>query len=742
MELGKLPEGWAWASIDELVGSQGLFRDGDWVESKDQDLNGSVRLIQLADIGDGEFRNKSARFLTTAKAAELGCSYLREGDLLIARMPDPLGRACLFPLKGEHMFVTVVDVCIVRLGHSQINNRYFLYALNSPASRKKISDFQTGSTRKRISRGNLSTIEFPIPPLAEQHRIVAKIEELFSELDQGVVSLKAAREQLKVYRQSLLKNAFEGKLTAAWRATHRDQLETAAALQQRIARQREARYQQQLAGWQAAGQPGPKPKAPKTLPPLTSEELAELPELPEGWEWMKLGEFIESIDAGKSFKCDEREPSPTEIGVAKVSAVTWGEYDESESKTCTDTNKENEAYFIRQGDFLLSRANTIDLVGACVIAKRITKKVMLSDKTLRIRFDGFSQDFFLQYLRCRTGRRQIMVLSTGNQESMRNIGQERIRSIAVPICSEAEARALLEELESKLSEADQLDQTLATALQQADALRQSILKKAFCGQLVKQDENDESASALLERIRAEKAGQVRGKIRRFAQKPPEVLELTPAPGQVIPFPVPLPGIAAKDLHAGILAMAYRLHEQHPERLQHFGHVKAEKISHLVEAHLGLDLERQPFKDAAGPNDHPHLKKVEHRARMANWFAVTRQDSGKYVFNPKSGFDRLLAKTHQALGGRLAEVERLLELMLPMTMRQAEILATVYAAWNNLLLLGKSPSEEEIVTEARENWHESKLKIERSKFFATVEWMRRKGLTPSGRGRFVAEKGKV
>ena len=106
MELGELPAGWAWASIDDLVGSQGLFRDGDWVESKDQDPNGDVRLIQLADIGDGEFRNKSARFLTVAKAAELGCSYLREGDLLIARMPDPLGRACLFPLKGELKFVT------------------------------------------------------------------------------------------------------------------------------------------------------------------------------------------------------------------------------------------------------------------------------------------------------------------------------------------------------------------------------------------------------------------------------------------------------------------------------------------------------------------------------------------------------------------------------------------------------------------------------------------------------------
>jgi len=248
-----------------------------------------------------------------------------------------------------------------------------------------------------------------------------------------------------------------------------------------------------------------KPKAPKPLPPLTKEELAELPELPEGWGWCKLGDFIESIDAGKSFKCDEREPRADEIGVAKVSAVTWGEYDESESKTCTDTSKENEAYLIRGGDFILSRANTIDLVGACVIARTVSKKIMLSDKTLRIRFDGFSQEYFLQYLGSRFGRKQIMQLSTGNQESMRNIGQERIRSITVPICSVAEADAVIETLAAKLSEVDQLELTLAISLQQAEALRQSILKKAFAGQLVPQDPHDKPASKLLARIKAERA---------------------------------------------------------------------------------------------------------------------------------------------------------------------------------------------------------------------------------------------
>ena len=164
---GEIPPTWSCATIGELIGLNGVFRDGDWVESKDQDQNGQVRLIQLADIGDGEFRDKSSRFLTPEKALELNCTFLKERDILVARMPDPLGRACLFPIHGNKKFVTVVDVCIVRFGHEYVNGRYFMYALNSPASRRSISDHQTGSTRKRISRGNLSTVQFPIAPLSE-----------------------------------------------------------------------------------------------------------------------------------------------------------------------------------------------------------------------------------------------------------------------------------------------------------------------------------------------------------------------------------------------------------------------------------------------------------------------------------------------------------------------------------------------------------------------------------------------
>lgn len=150
----ELPPGWIMGGIDDLLGDGGLFCDGDWVESKDQDPAGDVRLIQLADVGDGEYRNRSKRFLTSAKAAQLRCTFLAPGDLLVARMPDPLGRACMFP-GDEKTSVTVVDVCIVRLA-SSANARWLMHQLNSPQLRQIIASRQSGSTRLRISRTNLA----------------------------------------------------------------------------------------------------------------------------------------------------------------------------------------------------------------------------------------------------------------------------------------------------------------------------------------------------------------------------------------------------------------------------------------------------------------------------------------------------------------------------------------------------------------------------------------------------------
>jgi type I restriction enzyme, S subunit len=276
-ENGELPEGWGLATIPEMTPCEGVFVDGDWIESKDQDPNGEVRLIQLADIGDGEFRDRSSRFLRIDRANILNCTFLKQNDILVARMPDPIGRACLFPLSKENSFVTAVDVAIIRLGKGDVAPKYLMHCINSPRARQEIEDLQSGTTRRRISRTNLAAVDFPVPPTAEQDRIVAKIEELFSSLEKGIEDLKTAQQQLKVYRQAVLKWAFEGKLT------NRNVVDG---------------------------------------------------KLPEGWRSRRISEMIQTLEQGWSPKCETKSShDEDEWAVIKTTAVQRAYFLESENKT-------------------------------------------------------------------------------------------------------------------------------------------------------------------------------------------------------------------------------------------------------------------------------------------------------------------------------------------------------------------------------------------------------------------------
>ena len=294
---GNLPNGWASATIGELVGYDGVFIDGDWVESKDQDPNGDVRLTQLADIGDGTFRNRSRRYLTHDKAIELGCTFLEHGDALIARMPDPLGRTCIFPGDSKEC-VTVVDVCVVRTGSSGVDHSWLMSTINSPFVRSVIESLQSGSTRKRISRGNLARMVLPVPPLPEQRRIVSKMEELFTKLDAGIESLKKAQAQLKRYRQSVLKAAVEGKLTEEWREKHKGELEPASVLLERTFKERREKWEaEQLELFALKGKTPKDDKwKGKYREPLLTD-TRDLPVLPKQWAWARL-DAIGSIKGG------------------------------------------------------------------------------------------------------------------------------------------------------------------------------------------------------------------------------------------------------------------------------------------------------------------------------------------------------------------------------------------------------------------------------------------------------------
>jgi type I restriction enzyme S subunit len=151
--------------------------------------------------------------------------------------------------------------------------------------------FVTGTTRLKLNQKQLTSIPIPLPPLPEQHRIVAKIEELFSDLDAGIASLRKAKEQLKTYRQSVLKWAFEGKLTEEWRKKNKP--EPASELMKRIKAEREKKYKEECE--KAKRQGRKKPSRPEYYPEIAANEIAQLFEIPVEWRWEKAGNLFESI---------------------------------------------------------------------------------------------------------------------------------------------------------------------------------------------------------------------------------------------------------------------------------------------------------------------------------------------------------------------------------------------------------------------------------------------------------------
>jgi type I restriction enzyme S subunit len=388
--------------------------------------------------------------------------------------------------------------------HSELDHRYVFHALKY--SIDQIIARAQGDI-PGLSKAHILDHKIGLPGIQEQGRIVTKIEGLLSEVDKAVEYLTTAKKQLKAYRQAILRDAFEGKMTSEWRTLNQKKVgsteDTLSSIQEQRSNFHRAHKQPRQSNKERRDSQSSDGRFDIFTPPIEvapPEDVAELPTIPPSWVYIRLGSLLHRIEAGKSFKCDERQPQKHEVGVAKVSAVSWGEYDETESKTCRDPSRVNPALFIKDGDFILSRANTIELVGACVIARNVTQNVMLSDKTLRLKFAVNREEYVLQYLRSRSGRSEIMKRSTGNQESMRNIGQDRISSIVVPICSEEEASVILGRLNKAFERIAVLESEIEQTLRQADILRLSILKRAFSGHLTFQDSSDEPAAKMVERV--------------------------------------------------------------------------------------------------------------------------------------------------------------------------------------------------------------------------------------------------
>jgi type I restriction enzyme S subunit len=206
-------------------------------------------------------------------------------------------------------------------------------------------------------------------------------------------------------------------------------------------------------------------------------------ELPKGWSRTSFNRLLERIEAGLNVKCEERPPLTGEKGLVKISAVTWGRFDENQSKTLPADAKVSEAARIQPGDLLFSRANTIELVGATVLVDKIEKTLYLSDKILRLVVPDESKRWINYAMKTAATRKAIQDASSGNQLSMRNVSQEKLRHIEIPLAPLAEQKRIADKLDSTLARVDACRDRLDRIPALLKRFRQSILAAATSGRL-------------------------------------------------------------------------------------------------------------------------------------------------------------------------------------------------------------------------------------------------------------------
>lgn len=391
---------------------------------------------------------------------------------------------------------------------SVISNKFVLHYLNHI----DYSEHVTGTTRLKLTQGGLRRIPIRVAPTDEQNRIVAKIEELFSKLDRGVENLKKAREQLKVYRQAVVKHAFEGKLTARWRADNKDKLENSEQLLARIKQEQQARHEGLLKVWRAVvhewerrGKQGRKPRKPRGLNQATryvADRLDEHNELPFGWTWTKLGSVFDVVSGGTPKGL--REATSGDIPYYKVSDMNTigNEIRMDVAAIYLSERRKNElgltAYpegtviFPKRGGAILTNKKRILSRPSCFDLN--TMGVVNATSSI-------SNEYFWHWFQ------SLDLAKIYDGSNVPQINNKNVEPLPFPICSIEEQRQIASVLKNTLSLATQMEADINRQLKKAAALRQMILKKAFSGQLVAQDPKDEPASILLKRIKTQKVAQ-------------------------------------------------------------------------------------------------------------------------------------------------------------------------------------------------------------------------------------------
>lgn len=491
--MSQVPETWAIAALIEICDR---IVDGSHNPPKGGDVG--YPMLSARNVQTGRILFDRLRLISESDfAIENGRTNVVSGDVLLT-IVGTIGRVAVVP-AGVPPFALQRSVAVLK--PRSVDARFLAYSLETSRTQRWLSENAKGTAQKGIYLNALGDLQVTLAPFHEQSRIVERLDELLTELDAGVAELRAAQKKLAQYRQSLLKAAVEGALTADWRAAHPPQ-ESGEALLARILQERRARWEtRQLDKFKPQGKMLLKGWQSKYVEPVLAD-ADTMPSLPEGWTWASVA-HVGEVQLG-------RQRSPDKVGGAsptkyvRAANITEAGINLDDVLAMDFSATELDTFALKPGDVLLAEASgSAEHVGRPAIWLGADEVHCFQNTVLRFTAHAVTSPYAYFLFMAQQKLGVFRRLSGGVGINHLSSGKFSALTIPVPPLDEQEqiAKALKDDFD-RLAEQELVIEQL---LKFCAAQRQNILRTAFTGQLVPQDPADEPASALLARIRAERA---------------------------------------------------------------------------------------------------------------------------------------------------------------------------------------------------------------------------------------------
>lgn len=497
----ELPDGWEWSRLADV---SLLVTDG--VHHTPTYLDSGVPFISVKDIDGKEISFDNCKYISEEQHLEINKRCNPEyGDLLICRI-GTLGRVT--PVSKNIPFSLFVSVGLIKTPKTASITQYFHSLLNSPVLYRQYDEIKAGGSHtNKLNLGDIPKLKLPLPPLAEQQRIIAKVDELMALCDQleqqSEHQLTAHQQLTDTLLATLTDSADAQELNDNWQrlANHFDLLFSGPMGAWAIDRLKDTILQLAVMGKLVPQNPDDEPaskllerieeekaqlvkegkiKKPKKLPPVRDEEKPF--ELPEGWEWENLGSLVVNMDSGWSPACPAT-PAPDERtwGVLKTTAVQRMKYLEEENKQLPSEKEPRPEYEVNAGDILITRAGPKNRVGISCLVKISRPKLMISDKIIRFHLASPAScgEFITLCLNAGATADYLERSKSGMAESQMNISQGKLLVAPIALPPLAEQQRIVAKVDELFALCDQLKDHLQQASETEQHLTNAIVEQAL-----------------------------------------------------------------------------------------------------------------------------------------------------------------------------------------------------------------------------------------------------------------------